>query len=132
MGGRGAGWESRPMSRAARIALAATVVFAVSGTLSGLLIDEYGGAAGGAEWLLRTLVVISAAVALGAAFLLVLRLRRRVKPRPLGWALTVIAAASFAFFVVQPAEFAVYLTHLPRPSFIAVRSGSPAVEARRL
>ena len=63
--------------------------------------------------MLRTLVVISVAVALGAAFLLVLRLRRRVKPRPLSWALTVIAAASFAFFVVQPAVFAVYLTHLP-------------------
>jgi pimeloyl-ACP methyl ester carboxylesterase len=96
-----------------RIALAATVVFAVSGILSGLLIDEYDGAAGAAEWVLRTLVVISAAVALGAAFLLVLRLRRRVKLRPLGWALTVVATAAFAFFVVQPAVFAVYLTHLP-------------------
>jgi hypothetical protein len=117
---------------AARTAVAATAVFAVSGALSGQLIDEYDGVAGALEWVLRTLVVISVAVALGAAFLLVLRLRRRVKPRPLGWALTVIAAASFAFFVVQPAEFAVYLTHLPRPSFIAVRSGSPAVEARRL
>jgi uncharacterized protein len=96
-----------------RIALAATVVFAVSGTLSGLLIDEYDGAAGAVEWVLRTLVVISAAAALGTAFLLVLRLRRRVKPRPLGWALTVVATAAFAFFVVQPAVFAVYLTHLP-------------------
>jgi uncharacterized protein len=101
------------MSRAARIALAATVVFAVSGTLSGLLIDEYGGVAGALEWVLRTLVVVSAAVALGAAFALVLRLRRRVKPRPVAWALTVVAAAAFAFFVVQPAVFAVYLTHLP-------------------
>ena len=101
------------MSRAARTALVATVVFAVSGTLSGLLIDEYDGAAGALEWVLRTLVVISAAVALGAAFLLVLRLRHRVKPRPLGWALTVVAAAAFAFFVVQPAGYAVYLTHLP-------------------
>jgi hypothetical protein len=36
-----------------------------------------------------------------------------VKPRPLGWALTVIAAAVFTFFVVQPVVFAVYLTHLP-------------------
>ena len=68
------------MSRTARTALAATVLFAVSGALSGLLIDEYGGAAGALEWGLRTLVVISAAVALGAAFVLVLRLRHRVRP----------------------------------------------------
>jgi pimeloyl-ACP methyl ester carboxylesterase len=101
------------MSRAARTALASTVVFIVSSTLSGLLIDEYGGAVGALEWVLRTLVVISAAVALGAAFLLVLRLRQRLKPRPVGWAVTVVAAAAFAFFVVQPAVFAVYLTHLP-------------------
>jgi hypothetical protein len=59
------------MSGAARTALAATVVFAGSGALSGLLIDEYGGVAGALEWVLRTLVVISAAIALGAAFLLV-------------------------------------------------------------
>ena len=42
--------------------LAATLVFVVSGALSGLLIDEYGGAAGALEWVLRTLVVIPAAV----------------------------------------------------------------------
>ena len=101
------------MSRAARIALAAIAVFAVSAPLSGLLIDEYGGAAGALEWVLRSLVVVSTALALGAAFVLVLRLRRRVRPRPLGWALTVLASAVFAFFVVQPAVFAVYLTHLP-------------------
>jgi uncharacterized protein len=113
MGGRSGRWDSAAMSRAARTALAASAVFAVSGALSGLLIDEYDGAAGALEWVLRTLVVISLAVALGAAFLLVLRLRRRVKPRPLGWTLTVVAAAAFAFFVVQPAVFAVYITHLP-------------------
>ena len=74
--------ESDSMSRAARTALAATVVFAVSGILSGRLIDEYDGAAGALEWVLRTLVVISAAVALAAAFLLVLGLRRRaLEPR---------------------------------------------------
>ena len=101
------------MSRAARIATAATAVFAVAAALSGLMMDEHGGVAGALEWVLRTLVVISAGVALGAAFVLVLRLRRRVRPRPLGWALTVVAAAAFAFFVVQPAVFAVYLTHLP-------------------
>jgi pimeloyl-ACP methyl ester carboxylesterase len=101
------------MSRVARAALAATVGFAVSGTLSGLLIDERGGAVGTLEWVLRTLVVVSAAVALATALVLVLRLRRRVRPRPLGWALTAVAAGAFAFFVVQPVAFAVYLTHLP-------------------
>jgi hypothetical protein len=40
------------VSRAARAALAAAVVFAVSGALSGLLIDEYGGAAGAPECVL--------------------------------------------------------------------------------
>jgi len=101
------------MSRAARTALAATLLFALSGVLSGALIDEYGGAAGALEWALRTLVVISAAVALATAFVLVLRLRHRVTPRFLRWPLTVAAAAAFAFFVVQPTVFAVYLTHLP-------------------
>jgi pimeloyl-ACP methyl ester carboxylesterase len=113
MGGRGRGWDSGTMSRTARTGLAATVVLAVAGTGSGLLIDEYGGAAGGLEWLLRTLVVVSAAVALGAGFVAVLRLRRRVPSRPLGWALGVATAAAFAFFVVQPAGFAIYLSHLP-------------------
>ena len=101
------------MSNVARTALAASAVFAVSGILSGLLIDEYGGAVAALEWFLRTVVVISAAVALGAAFVLVLRLRHRVTPRPLGWLVTVGAAAVFAFFVVQPVVFAVYLSHLP-------------------
>jgi len=98
------------MSRAARIALVATAVFAVSGFLSGLLIDEYDGIVGAVEWMLRTLVVISAAVALAAAFVLVLRLRRRVRSRPLGWALTAVAAVAFTFFVIQPVMYAVYLT----------------------
>jgi Serine aminopeptidase, S33 len=56
------------------------------------LIEEYGDAAGALEWVLRTLVVISGFVALGAAFVLVVRLRKRVRPRPLGWALTAVAA----------------------------------------
>lgn len=101
------------MSRAARIALVATALFVVSGILSGLLIDEYDGIVGAVEWVLRTLVVISAAVALAAAFVLVLRLRRRVKSRPVGWAVTAVAVVAFAFFVIQPVVFAVYLTHLP-------------------
>lgn len=101
------------MSPAARTALVATVVFAVSGALSGLLIGEYGGATGAVEWALRTLVVLSAAVALVAAFVVVFRLGRRVRPRLLRWALTVAAGVAFAFFVAQPVVYAVYLTHLP-------------------
>jgi pimeloyl-ACP methyl ester carboxylesterase len=113
MGGECVAWDSRDMSRAARIALVSAVVFAVSAVGSGLLIDEYGGAAGVLEWVLRTLVIVSGAVAIGAGFVLISRLRRAVGPRPLAWALTVIATAAFAFFVVQPAVFAVYLSHLP-------------------
>ena len=48
-----------------RIALLAASVFVVAGVASGQLIDTYGGAAGAVEWVLRTLVVISLAVALG-------------------------------------------------------------------
>jgi pimeloyl-ACP methyl ester carboxylesterase len=43
----------------------------------------------------------------------VLQLRKRVKPRPFGWALTAVATVAFAFLIVQPVVFAVYLTHLP-------------------
>ena len=101
------------MSRAAYVTLAATVAFALSGLAAGLLIHEHGGAAGAAAWVARTAVIVSLAVALGGGLLLILRLRRRVRPRAAGWALTVVAVALFAFFVVQPAVFAVYLTHLP-------------------
>jgi pimeloyl-ACP methyl ester carboxylesterase len=101
------------MSRTGRIALAAAAVFAVAGGLSGRLIDEYGGAVGALEWLLRTLVVASVAVALVAALVVVLRVRRRTRSRLLGWALAAVAAVAFAFFVVQPTVYAVYLTHLP-------------------
>src|SRR5215211_4999683 len=113
MGGHAAARESRAMSRTARTALAATAVFAASGVASGLLIDEYGGVVGVLEWVLRTLVVVSAAVALAATLRLVLRLRHRVTPRPLGWTVAFLGAAAFVFFVVQPAVFAVYLSHLP-------------------
>ncbi len=101
------------MSRTARVTVVASLAFAVSGTASGLLMDEHGGAVGALEWVLRTLVVISAAVALLGAWRLVFGLRRRVRSRPLGWALTVAAGAAFAFLVFQPTVFAVYLTHLP-------------------
>ncbi len=88
-----------------RTALIATAVFALTGVSSGLLLGERGPL----EWLLRTAVVASAAVALAAGLVLVLRIRRR----RFGWALAVPAAAAFAFFVVQPAVYAVYLSHLP-------------------
>src|SRR4051794_34128692 len=101
------------MSGASRTAVAGGVVFAVSGALSGLLIDERGGILGAGEWLLRTVVVASLAVAFAAGVVLVLRPRRAGPARGAGWALSGLACAAFAFFVVQPAVFAVYLTHLP-------------------
>jgi pimeloyl-ACP methyl ester carboxylesterase len=101
------------MSRTARTTIAATFLFAASGLASGLWIDEHGSALGALEWVLRTLVVVSAAVGLAGGLRLVLGLRRRVSSRPVGWALAVAASGAFAFFVVQPTVFAVYLTHLP-------------------
>jgi pimeloyl-ACP methyl ester carboxylesterase len=112
--GTGSGsWDPGTVSRTARTALVAAAVFALSGTGSGLLIDEHGGAGGALEWVLRTLVVVAAGVALAAGLLLVLRLRRRIRPRPLAWAVTAVAALGFVFFVAQPAVYALYLSHLP-------------------
>src|SRR3954447_11400445 len=113
MAGRAPGWDRGGMSRTAGIALIAAAVLAIAGVGSGLLLDEGGGATGALEWALRTLVVISAVVALGGGVVLVLGVRRRVRVRPLGWALALLAAAVFVFFVVQPAGYAVYLSHLP-------------------
>ena len=101
------------MSRAARLTLAATATLAIAGAASGRLMDERGGAGGALEWLLRTLVVVSALVAVGGGLVLVLRLRRRVRSRTAGWALGAVAALGFVFFVAQPVLYAVYLTHLP-------------------
>src|SRR3954447_1073817 len=126
MGRRRGGWDSGCMSTVARLGLAAAIAFAVSGVLSGLLTDEHSGAAGALEWLLRTVVVITGALALGSGFVLALRTRRRVRSRPLGWALGVAAAAAFAFFVIQPMGFALYLSHLPaRRSVHDVDLGAP-------
>jgi len=101
------------MSRTVAATLAAAAAFAVSGFLSGLLIDEHGGAGGALEWLLRTGVVLAGAVATAGGSVLVLRLRRRVRSRPLGWAAAVAAWAAFAWLLAVPAGYAVYLTHLP-------------------
>ena len=101
------------VSRLAVVTLAAAVVFAVAGILSGLLIDEHGGVVGALEWVLRTLVVVAAVVAIVGGALLVLRLRRRVRPRPVGWAVAIAALIAFVWFVAVPVGYGVYLTHLP-------------------
>jgi len=101
------------MSRATRLTLAATAVLAVAGVLSGLLIDERHGAAAAVEVVLRTVVIAAAALAAGGAFVVLASLRRRVRPRPLGWAATVVAWAAFAWLIAVPVGYAVYLTHLP-------------------
>ncbi len=100
----------------ARVAVAAVeagVTFVVAGALSGLLIDEHGGVLGALEWVLRTLVVIAAVVFIAATIVLIARVRRRVRPRPLGWLLAVVAVGVFAWFVAIPVGFGVYLSHLP-------------------
>ena len=101
------------MSRTARLTVAAAATFAVTGPLSGLLIDDHGGLAGALEWLLRTVVVISALLAVGGGLVLAARLRRRAPSRLVGLPLAAVAVLGFAFFVAQPVLFAVYLTHLP-------------------
>jgi uncharacterized protein len=101
------------MSRTARLTVAAAATFAVTGALSGLLIDEHGGLAGALEWLLRTVVVISALLAVGGGLVLAARLRRRAPSRLVGLPLAAVAVLGFVFFVAQPVLFAVYLTHLP-------------------
>ena len=120
------------MSRLAAVELAAAVVFAVAGILSGLLIDEYGGVVGALEWVLRTLVVVAAVVATVGGALLVLRLRRRVRPRPVGWAVAIVALIAFVWFVAVPVGYGVYLTHLPARRDVQERrvvSDAPAAEA---
>ena len=89
------------------------LTFAAAGVLSGLLIDEYGGVLGALEWLLRTLVVIGAALFIVGGLVLVLRLRRLVRPRPLGWLIAVAAFLVVVWFVAIPVGFSVYLSHLP-------------------
>lgn len=88
-------------------------VFLVAGALSGLLLNERGGVLGAIEWGLRTLVVLAAAVFIVATLVLVLRVRRRLRSRVLGWLLGVVAALGFAWFVAIPVGFGVYLTHVP-------------------
>ena len=123
---RPAGTQRAGRSRAALTTLVAALTYVVAGELSGLLIDEYGGVLGALEWVLRTVVVLAAAVFIAAGVILVARLRRRVRPRPLGWLLAVAAVIAFAWFVAVPVGFGVYLTHLPsRDSIRAADLGAP-------
>ena len=113
-------------SRAALATLGAAVTFVVAGALSGLLIDEYGGVLGATGWVLRTVVVIAAAAFIVAGLVVVARVRRRVRRRPLGWLVAVAAVVAFAWFVAVPVGFGVYLTHLPsRDSIRAADLGAP-------
>ena len=99
--------------------LISAVTFVAAGAASGLLIDEYGGVLGALEWLLRTLVVIAAVVFIVAGAVLVLRVRRRVRSRPLGWLLAVVALLAFLWLVAVPVGYSVYLTHLPSRDSVA-------------
>jgi pimeloyl-ACP methyl ester carboxylesterase len=101
------------MPRSGRVTAVAAAVFVVAGVLSGVSIDTRGGLAGALELLLRTIVVAAAALAVGAGFVALSSVRRRVRPRPLGWATTVVAWAAFAWLVAVPVLYSVYLTHLP-------------------
>lgn len=89
------------------------MLLVVAGVPSGLLIEEHGGVLGALEWVLRTLVVVGAVLFVVGGLGTVLRLRRRVRSRPLGWVLAVVAFLAAAWFVALPVGFGVYLTHLP-------------------
>jgi len=101
------------MSRTGATTVSAAIALAFAGTLSGLLIDESGGLTGAFEWLLRTIVVVAAAVAIGGGVMLAARVRRRIRPRPLGWVAAGLATVAFAWVVALPVAYGVYLTHLP-------------------
>lgn len=99
--------------------LLSAVTFVAAGLASGLLIDEYGGVLGALEWLLRTLVVLAAVVFIVAGSVLVLRVRRRVRSRPLGWLLAVAAFLAFIWLAAVPVGYSLYLTHLPSRDSVA-------------
>jgi pimeloyl-ACP methyl ester carboxylesterase len=110
---RGPCWDCRGVSRSARVSAAAAAVFVAAAFAGGPLIDARGGVAGALAVGVRTTAVAAGALALGGGFVLLASLRRRVRPRPLGWATTVIAWGAFAWLVAAPVAYAVYLTHLP-------------------
>jgi dienelactone hydrolase len=93
----------------ARITAVAAAIFAAAGALSGAFI----GHPGWPEAVLRTVVIGAGAVALAGGFVVLAGLRRRVRPRPLGWAAAVLAWVAFAWLAALPVGYAIYLTHLP-------------------
>lgn len=98
----------------------------MTGISSGLLLDEHDGFLGALEWVLRTAVVVAAAVFIVAGVLLALGVRRRVRSRPLGWLVAIAAVLAFAWFIAIPVGFAVYLTHLPsRDTIREANLGAP-------
>ncbi len=105
--------DGEPMSRTARVTLAGTAAFAVSGVLSGILFDERTGVLGAVEAVLRTVVVLSAVVMIVGGLVLVLRVRRRIGSRVAGWLAAGVAAVAFVWFAAVPVGYGVYLTHLP-------------------
>ena len=60
-----------------------------------------------------------------------LRLRRRVTPFPVAWALTAVAVVAFAFFVVRPTVHAVYLSHFPTRRVVHESSTRDLIEGSR-
>ena len=101
------------------VTLVSAVTFVAAGAASGLLIDEYGGVLGALEWLLRTLVVLAAVVFVLAGAVPALRVRRRVRSRPVGWLLAVVAFLAFVWLAAVPVGYSVYLTHLPSRDSVA-------------
>jgi pimeloyl-ACP methyl ester carboxylesterase len=68
---------------------------------------------GALEAVLRTVVVVAAAVMVVGGFLLALGIRRRVRSRLVGWSAAAVAAVAFVVLVAVPVGYGVYLTHLP-------------------
>src|SRR4051794_41691941 len=105
--------DGRERSRVTVVTAAAAAIFLAAGALSGQLINDYGGALGTIEWVLRTLVVPAAAVLIVGGLTLVLRIRRLLRPRALGWLVATVAFVATVWFAAIPIGFGVYLTHLP-------------------
>ena len=104
---------AKTRSRVTVVTVAAAAIFLGAGGLSGQLINDYGGARGTIEWVLRTLVVLAAATLIVGGLTLVLRTRRLLRSRLLGWLVATVAFVATVWFAALPIGFGVYLTHLP-------------------
>ena len=93
------------------------------------MIDEYGGALGVLEWLLRTLVVVGAVLFIVGGLVVVARVRRLVRRRALRWIVGAAAVVAAVWFVAIPVGFGVYLTHLPFRDDVAERDAGLTVQA---